>query len=138
MPKYKNPPTLYSTDIYKAISENSENLTIPQIKECFEIYADLVERLAKSKHREKGFIIPLPKLGHFYFISKKGRKKGSTYKMPKNFYRTREYDIIDDTDNKYFTVELAEDQPDYEIISFKVYHTLYTDVKRISKEKNGK
>ena len=63
MPKYKNPPTLYSTDIYKAISENSENLTIPQVKECFEIYADLVERLAKSKHREKGFIIPLPKLG---------------------------------------------------------------------------
>lgn len=124
-------------DIYSEVARHTD-LKVEQVKQCFYVYAELVRSLSVSEYREKGFEIPLPKVGYFYFIEKKGRKKGSTYAIPKTFYREQKEKINDDTDNPYFSLTLEEDEPNYETLSFKVYQPLYDSVKRSSRNKNLK
>ena len=78
---YAKTPRVLSEDIYRFIARNT-SLTISQVKEVFDCYEDLIKEVVKSKGRTNDLIIQLPKVGHFYFIKKKGRKKGSVVKLP--------------------------------------------------------
>lgn len=127
MPKNykKTNPRLLNIDVYNYIAENS-SLTIEQVKECFKVYCNFVKALSCNIHRPKELTIPLPNLGHFYYLVVKGRKKGSTYKIPKQFGK-------DTSDKEIITITLEEDEPNFDKIRFKVSPTLLNELKESSK-----
>lgn len=74
MSKPTDRPRILSEDIYSYIAQNS-NLTKVQVKECFDVYCNMLRQIAKSEHITEDLTIALPKVGNFYFKESKGRKK---------------------------------------------------------------
>lgn len=114
--KKKTNPRIISDDIYRYIANNSETgLDLKQIAECFRLYKQLVTDLYMSPYAEEDMTIILPHLGNFYLRKWSGRKGGSTYKLfDKN-------------------VVLNKSEPSFLQIKFKVFKTLYENIKNKTK-----
>lgn len=117
-------PRIRSNELFTYISANT-SLTKPQVRECFNAYANMIKEISSSKHADKGLTIILPYIGQFYYEKRKGRKGGSTYKIP---------DGIASTNVIIRTIE--EDRPDYYIIRFKPFGTFTDFIKKVTQLKN--
>lgn len=121
--KKKNNQRIISTDIYFQIAKQSENLTIAQVKECFQLYYKLLNGIVESSYKNSNMQFYLPNIGYFYFTPIKGKKKGSTYRIPNLVEGTVEI------------VEREKDEPDYEQLRFKINPSLKNRVKFETKKK---
>lgn len=126
MPKdyVKENPRVLNADVYRYISRNS-SLSKKEVKECFDVYKDMVEKIFFSEFVDEDTTVVLPNVGSFKLKKRKGRKKGSTYNMPmlaKNGER-----IVKE-------INLTEDELDSCILSFKVSPILNTKLKEQRKE----
>lgn len=124
--KKKDNPRLHSQDIYRFIARQS-SLTAEQVQECFDVYCKLIKGIVATEVKSENLEIPLPKLGSFIFKVHKGRKKGTTYRVP-----------IATRSSTFKEVVLEEDEPDYDRLTFKVRTTIQNELKQISKEKRIK
>ena len=104
------------------IAKNT-SLTTSQVRECFNAYADMLNALIENDYKSPDIEIVLPKIGIFYFTMKKGRKKGQKIKLP-NLTNGGEDVII-----------LEEDEPDYEMIKFRIYRNLKDRNRQVTRKK---
>lgn len=109
--KVKQNPRLVTPDICSYIASKSNNLTKPQVLECFRLYHQMITDIFTSNCLDETMTVTLPYIGHFHVIKRHGRKKGSTYKL---------FDI---------PTELKEDEPSYYILKFKIFKKLFEAVK---------
>lgn len=120
-------PRIQSTDLYSIIAKHS-SLTVRQVRECFDVYHDVVSGLAGDAFKTNtNFYIPLPKIGWFYFKDYKGQKKGSTYCLPRKHEDgswTRE------------EVVLEEDRPSFQLLEFTFNRGLQKRIKAKSVDAN--
>lgn len=121
----KETPRVLCADLYAQIAKSSDNLTINQVKECFQIYAKLLNGVIESSYKSSDLEFCLPNIGTFYFVKKKGRKGKKTYKLPN----------LLDKDYKQQIIEKEGDGLDYEIIKFRISKNIKNKVKEASKEK---
>lgn len=117
MGNVKEKNRVINTDVIKYIAKNS-SLTRSQVKEVFEVYKDMLEQLMTSKYRGNDFVISMPYIGTFYFQEKKGRPKGSTYKLPAS-QGSRETK----------TITLEHSEPSFDLIKFKPLTSLSDKLK---------
>lgn len=118
----KNYQRILSSDIYSFISKNT-SLSKTQVRECFQAYYKMLYSLIESEYKSPDMQIVLPNIGNFYFTRKKGKKKGQKIKIP-NLTNGGEDVII-----------LEEDEPDYEIIKFRIYTRLKNKNKQLTRKK---
>lgn len=118
----KNYQRILSSDIYSFISKNT-SLSKEQVRECFQAYYKMLYSLIESEYKSPDMQIVLPNIGNFYFTRKKGKKKGQKIKIP-NLTNGGEDVII-----------LEEDEPDYEIIKFRIYTRLKNKNKQLTRKK---
>lgn len=118
----KNYQRILSSDIYSFISKNT-SLSKAQVRECFQAYYKMLYSLIESEYKSPDMQIVLPNIGNFYFTRKKGKKKGQKIKIP-NLTNGGEDVII-----------LEEDEPDYEIIKFRIYTRLKNKNKQLTRKK---
>lgn len=116
-------PRIRGNELFTYISANT-SLTKPQVRECFQAYAKMIKEISSSKHADKGLTITLPYIGQFYYEKRKGKKSGSTYKIPDGIASTN---IV--------TRTIKEDKPDYYIIRFRVFGTFSKFVKEVTQIK---
>ena len=121
----KETPRVLSYDLYAQIAKSSDNLTIPQVKECFQIYAKLLNGVIESNYKSSDLEFVLPNIGTFYFVKKEGRKEKRIYKLPD----------LSDENYKQQIIEKEGDGLDYEIIRFRINKSLKKKVKELTKEK---
>jgi nucleoid DNA-binding protein len=117
-------PRIRGTELFTYISANT-SLTKPQVRECFKTYAKMIKEISSSKYADKGLTITLPYVGQFFYEKRKGRKGGSTYKIPDGVASTN-----------VITRTIEKDRPDYYILKFKVFGTLSNFVKEVTKINN--
>lgn len=117
----KENPRILFNDVCDYISTHS-NLNRSQVKECFEVYYKMISEIICSDYVPKDITITFPKIGHFYFVKKNGRKKGTQYQIPKYF-----------GSKELKTIVLEEDEPDTLRLSFKVSGTLNNKLKERNK-----
>lgn len=103
-PKKENPRIL-SSDVYAYISNNS-TLNREQVRECFDTYYKMICGILESDYRFNDITIAFPKIGNFYFNECKGRKKGSTYKMPIDFGTEMRVVTLENDEPNYFKMKL--------------------------------
>lgn len=125
LPKVKDRQEFISNDIYRYIASNS-SLTIKQVKECFEVYKQVLTELLYSKYTNNKIVIPLPSIGKFYICKRKGRKAGSTYKIP-----------IDFNSKEMKTVKIEEDEKNKYLLSFSVGKTFRNEINEFFRKKYG-
>lgn len=113
---------ILSKDIYSCIAKNT-NLTEKQVKECFNAYYDIIIALISNDYKSPDIEIVLPKIGCFYFVKKKGHKKGKKFIIPRLTNFNEDVIIMD------------EDEPDYEQIRFRIYNSLKNKNKQESRKK---
>lgn len=126
-----NSPKISEKDVYKFISEQS-SLSRVQVEECFRTYSELLKMLVESDAREDGLILSLPKMGMIKFIWRKGRKKGTQYKIPADFNK-----------DNIQVVTLEKSEPDRErlkVIFFNRFQNLLKDssIEKQRKRQNSK
>lgn len=113
---YKKNPRLACSEIYSYIASNSETgLKREQVKECFQIYHDMIVDLVTSNYFDKDMTIILPHIGNFSLRYYKGRKSGSTY----SFFNNK--------------VTLDKSEPSYYVLKFKTFRTLCEIVRNKTK-----
>lgn len=117
-------PRIRSNELFTYISANT-SLTKPQVRECFKAYSEMIKEISSSKHADKGLTIILPYIGQFYYEKRKGRKGGSTYKIPDGIASTN-----------VITRTIDKDRPDYYILKFKVFGTLSNFIKEVTQIDN--
>ena len=121
--KKKESPRILTNDMYRYIAKASNgDLTVKQVKECFDIYYQLLFGLVNNEHKSDKIELCLPKIGKFYFIKKKGNKKGTKFKLP---------DLTDENYTQQI-VEIQEDEPDYELIKFKINKEFKERVRKVT------
>lgn len=117
--KKKDKLTLAQSDIIRYIANNSpkgdEKLTQAQVRSCFKLCRQMIDEIVDAPDIDD-YEIPIPYLGVFYFLRKKGRKAG-TYKMCQR----------GSSEISQFSVE--QDEPDFLQVRFRVSHTLCEKVK---------
>lgn len=121
--KNEKTPRLLEKDIYRFMSQQS-TLTQKQIEECFKTYARLLNSLIMSEDRMDDLIVCLPKLGNIKFNKIKGRKKGTSYKIP-TYYGSKELK----------TIVLEEDEPDFDRLKMVFYGRFQNKAKDTSLNK---
>ena len=117
-------PRIRGTELFTYISANT-SLTRSQARECFKAYAKMIKEISSSKHADKGLTITLPYVGQFFYEKRKGRKGGSTYKIPDGIASTN-----------VITRTIDKDRPDYYILKFKVFGTLSNCIKEVTQIDN--
>lgn len=120
--KKKTNPRILSKDIYSYIAHNS-SLTVNQVRECFDTYYSMMIDLASSGYRMNDLTVCFPKLGSFYFIKIKGRKKGTVYHLP----------LVNEDSSKSATITLEKDEPSFSKMRFRCSPTLLKKLKEVSK-----
>lgn len=110
-------PRIRSNELYTYISANT-SLTKPQVKECFQAYANMLQQLTENKYADRDLTIVLPYIGQFHYVKKKGRKGGSTYIIPEGL-----------ASKNLITRTIQEDKPDYYILKFRVFGKMANFVK---------
>lgn len=118
-------PRICCDELYTYISANS-SLTKPQVRECFKVYADMLEQLTENKYADRDLTIILPYIGQFHYVKKKGKKGGSTYIIPEGL-----------ASKNLVTRTIEEDRPDYYILKFRVFGKMARYVKEKTRVKNG-
>ena len=118
----KSNQRILANDLYPCIARNT-SLTVPQVRECFNAYYDIIMAVIESDYKDSNMQIALPKIGLFYFTRKKGYKKGAKFKIP-NLTNGEEDVII-----------LEEDEPDYEQIRFRIYNRIKNKNKQLTRKK---
>ena len=78
----KETPRVLSSDLYAQIAKSSDNLTVSQVKECFQIYAKMLNGVIESNYKSSNLEFVLPNIGIFYFVKKKGKTGKKIYKLP--------------------------------------------------------
>lgn len=126
MPKdyVKTRPRLINEDIYRYIAKNS-SLNAKEVREVFDVYKDMLEKIYTSEFIEDDFTVALPNVGHFKLRKYHGRKKGSTYNIPV---------LCDGEKVGDKKVVLEEDELDSYSIYLKVGKTINTKIKNKRKE----
>ncbi len=123
----KENPRIIASDVYKYVSKNS-SLSERQVRECFQVYYEIVMKVLSSDYKSPAMEITLPHLGVFYFTKKKGNKKGKKFVIP------------DLTNGGQNVIIIDEDEPDYEQIRFRVHKRIKDKNKELTRRKysNGK
>lgn len=119
----KDSPRVHSKDIYKYIAQHS-SLNQSQVKECLDLYGQLIKEIALCKFTPTDITIPFPHLGVFYFGKVKGMKKGK-YKTPR----------IHNGEMIYEEFEITEDMPSSYNLQFRLNIHLAKDVKDMHRGK---
>lgn len=105
----KGDSVVFANDLYGYIASNT-TLNKNQVKECFTAYGNLIEDFCSSDNRPSDLIVPIPHVGYFWFELQHGRKKGSTYIMPKNFSRESQKVVLDHDEPDYFKLKFVVDK----------------------------
>ena len=114
--------------IYRAVWQHCPTASKDQVREVFKAYSEVLNALIDTPNRPKDLAVPLPYIGDFYLVYKKGKKAGSKIGgVMQTLNGGVKGERIDN-------IIIKEDKPDYELLSFKVSTTLNKYIRKITSE----